>query len=436
MEARIFDLKQSLNPNNYNSKTQELPKTKDFSSTLDSINNKNQINRNIISKKDYGKDSKTPIKSKELETKEEIEDETLEMEDEDNYIPAYNTPLFLLANLKENLEEFEIDEEELRIFSDIIPNLSEVKDIVIEENIEEAPIEELLTNIIIATDEFQQADETEIIYKNNAKNINKSGFDQELEPHITDKTIVDSKTIVDTKATRFETSMNNNDLVEEGLIVGNEIIANIDPLQDEEGFTNLKNKFTKEEIVLNEDSRPVDNGEKDFAISFEKDVVVIPSEYGTEVEKPEIVNKDQLINQILEKAKFSLNEGKNEIRIILKPESLGEMTMSLEVVKNNIVAKIMVDNHRTKEIIENNLNQLKDGLKDTQLEIKTFEVFVGSGSDFEKHNTNGFNLYQNSKKIRLKPEEKNATKNYLDNSLIDSKEIVDFYADNSVNLFA
>ena len=47
--------------------------------------------------------------------------------------------------------------------------------------------------------------------------------------------------------------------------------------------------------------------------------------------------------------------------------------MKIEVAKGAITAKIMVEN-QNKEIIEGNIIQLKEEIKDTGLEIKTFEV--------------------------------------------------------------
>jgi len=442
MEAKILDLKQQLNPKNYNNKIQDLTKSKDFSSTLDSVNNKkNEVSKSSSSKPCFQKDSKATGKINDLETKVNNEDEVLEDKEEEGQIFAYSMPMFLFANLNENEVDPEImDEMEPSIHIDLELNVLESRNSSdLTDNIEESEIgEEVLNSLtdsiteLDKTNEFEKSNKTDLINETDVKDTKKLELGNETEIVMFDKNTVNNRAV--------KTELNNiqDEEGEKGLIVGvDEDILSINPPNDEDGFTNLMNKpSTDQERVINETVSRVDESEKDFAISLEKDISRVLTDYLVEVEEAEIVDKDQLINQIVEKAKFSLTDGKNEIRIRLKPEFLGEMTMSLEVVKNSIVAKIMVDNHRTKEIIENNLNQLKDGLKDTQLEIKTFEVFVGSGNDFEKHSSDGFNLYQNTKKIRLKPEDEKTTKNYLDNSVIDSKETVDFYAENNINLFA
>ena len=97
----------------------------------------------------------------------------------------------------------------------------------------------------------------------------------------------------------------------------------------------------------------------------------------------EIYQKD-LFKQIVDKVKFIQDDIRQEIRIKLKPEILGELMMRMEVEKGVVVANIMVDNYKTKEIIETNLYQLKEDMHDNGLEIKTFEVFVGTNEDFER----------------------------------------------------
>ncbi len=75
----------------------------------------------------------------------------------------------------------------------------------------------------------------------------------------------------------------------------------------------------------------------------------------------------------------------------LKPEILGELMLKMEMEKGSILAKIMVDNYRTKEIIEANLYQLKEDMRENGLDIKTFEVFVGTNEDFEREGDLDFN---------------------------------------------
>ena len=107
--------------------------------------------------------------------------------------------------------------------------------------------------------------------------------------------------------------------------------------------------------------------------------------------------------------------------------------IKMEEVKENVLAKIMVDNHRTKELIEANLFQLKEDLKENGLEIKTFEVFVGTNEDFERENTEQFNFKKRPNKTKVKAEELKEIKIYDANTLVNMEGI---YEEGRLNLLA
>ena len=157
-------------------------------------------------------------------------------------------------------------------------------------------------------------------------------------------------------------------------------------------------------------------------------------------EKPEIennvlqeVDKKEVIEQIVNKAKLIVDDNKQEIRIKLKPEILGELILKMEVVKGDVLAKVMVDNYKTKELIEANLFQLKEDMKENGLEIKTFEVFVGTNEDFDRENTEQFNFKKRPNKIKIKSGELKEIKIYDENTLVNMEGI---YEEGSLNLFA
>jgi flagellar hook-length control protein FliK len=117
------------------------------------------------------------------------------------------------------------------------------------------------------------------------------------------------------------------------------------------------------------------------------------------------VNKENIIEQVAEKIKILVNdgnEGKQEVRIKLKPEILGELVLKVEVEKGVVIARAVVDNFRTKELLEMNINQLQEGLKEQGLDIKTFSVYVGNNSDFEKEGKNNFFSNKRNKKMKMK----------------------------------
>lgn len=147
---------------------------------------------------------------------------------------------------------------------------------------------------------------------------------------------------------------------------------------------------------------------------------------------PDIDNKE-IIQQIVDKVKLVVDDYKQEIKISLKPEILGELMLNMEVEKGNLLARIMVDNYRTKELIEANLYQLKEDMKENGLEIKTFEVFVGTNEDFQREKRQEFHLGKKSKKIKVRDEEIKEIKLYDENVFQISEDV---YGEGQLNLFA
>lgn len=91
---------------------------------------------------------------------------------------------------------------------------------------------------------------------------------------------------------------------------------------------------------------------------------------------------------MLEDIRYQLSQTKNQMKVQLKPRELGEMTLDLQLFRGSVVAKIFVENERAKLMIEQNLVQLKESFKDSGTEIKTVEVFVGNGTDFDLNQQN------------------------------------------------
>lgn len=134
------------------------------------------------------------------------------------------------------------------------------------------------------------------------------------------------------------------------------------------------------------------------------------------------VNEDDFMDHILKELNGKVSLEKNEVKMTLKPDHLGELNMNLEVQKDGLVAKIMVDNYRSKELIENNISILKNNLENLGQEIKTVEVFVGHNSDFNMNQSSNFNLQENLKKMKLK--KNNKRNSYEDNIGIETSDII------------
>ena len=217
--------------------------------------------------------------------------------------------------------------------------------------------------------------------------------------------------------------LEENDLVE-NFPVDVESITEKNSLINEE---KIELDFTMEKEL---ETKDIDNSVPSFEI---KNKTIIKETNPLETEKSEYINSKKVIEQIVDKAKITINDFKQEIKISLKPEILGELILKMEVEKGNLLTKIMVDNYRTKELIEANLYQLKQEMKENGLEIKTFEVFVGTNEDFQREKNEEFYPRQRSKKIKIKDEEMKEIKIYDENVF---QVVEDVYSEGKLNLLA
>ena len=90
--------------------------------------------------------------------------------------------------------------------------------------------------------------------------------------------------------------------------------------------------------------------------------------------------EESVMDQLTDKVQSALKTGVTEIRLLLRPESLGEMRVKLTVDGDVVMGKIYVENQQVKHIVEANMQSLKDSLAQHNLQAGSFDVNVGGGS--------------------------------------------------------
>jgi len=83
-----------------------------------------------------------------------------------------------------------------------------------------------------------------------------------------------------------------------------------------------------------------------------------------------------VIRQIVDHAAIKLIDGHSQIRIELKPESLGNLTLQISSENNQISLKITAENFQVKDAIENQIGQLRVELQRKGMEIDTVHVDI------------------------------------------------------------
>ena len=95
----------------------------------------------------------------------------------------------------------------------------------------------------------------------------------------------------------------------------------------------------------------------------------------------------QTLNQIVQKAVFSFNNGQHEVQIDLKPDFLGHIRMQIITESQQVAVRIVAELPFVKDMLESNLNQLKAELQAQGLKVDELEVSVAhdSRADDDQH---------------------------------------------------
>jgi hypothetical protein len=88
----------------------------------------------------------------------------------------------------------------------------------------------------------------------------------------------------------------------------------------------------------------------------------------------------QTLNQIVQKAALSFNNGQHEVQIDLKPEFLGHIRMQIITESQQVAVRIIAELPFVKDMLEGNLNQLKAELQAQGLKVDELEVSVANDS--------------------------------------------------------
>ena len=93
--------------------------------------------------------------------------------------------------------------------------------------------------------------------------------------------------------------------------------------------------------------------------------------------------EESVLQQVAEKLNLALKTGVTEIRVQLRPESLGDVQLKIKVDGDVVTGKMYVENQQVKHIVEANLQTLKNSLSQHNLSVGSFSVDVnhGNGAD-------------------------------------------------------
>ena len=101
--------------------------------------------------------------------------------------------------------------------------------------------------------------------------------------------------------------------------------------------------------------------------------------------------ESRIIDQIINRLSVRSSGSQSEVKIQLDPPSLGRVRMSIITSGDGVRTLIVAENQAVKQVIENNLSQLRDSMSAQGLKLDGFSVLVGGDSNPEfSHQHNDF----------------------------------------------
>ncbi len=88
----------------------------------------------------------------------------------------------------------------------------------------------------------------------------------------------------------------------------------------------------------------------------------------------------EFISQLAERMQVQMQDGKEEIRIQLKPDMLGHLEIRAESTANGVVARIVAESGNVKNYLESNLHLLHQSLQDQGLKVDRIQVTIQESS--------------------------------------------------------
>lgn len=99
-----------------------------------------------------------------------------------------------------------------------------------------------------------------------------------------------------------------------------------------------------------------------------------------------VVEPRIILEQIIEQIKVSVVKEEAQMTIQLKPEHLGKLSMEVVSKQGIMTARFTVESEQTKEVLEQNIQALKEVLENRNLIIEELEVTVGQNHQEDNQN--------------------------------------------------
>lgn len=210
---------------------------------------------------------------------------------------------------------------------------------------------------------------------------------------------VEAKTISDEPTADITTDSNLDQLPVNGNVTNTKDSAKASDYKEETSEdTNSSNTNTEADtknvstqVVVSKDQNQINQQSEQAFGHIKADAI----NNQTEVQKPSFsmpqpIKSSEVINQVIEHAKVIVGQDKSEMIIHLKPDHLGKLELKVVTEQGIVAAKFIAESQQVKEVIETNMQLLKDSLQKQGISINAISVQVGNDKQSEYQQNNSF----------------------------------------------
>ena len=204
----------------------------------------------------------------------------------------------------------------------------------------------------------------------------------------------------------------NEEPEEESTTVENKASATTEEKTEHNTEVRTEDKGTEDSLKdrNSEDSTDVDGFTEQFVQNLQKAAQDISEVTG---QKDIVQMIREVADQILEKIKVSVTPETTSLEIVLTPEELGKVNLTVSADADGMMkAKFVTESEMAREAIERNLVQFKEMLQEQGLKVDTIEVTVGN-FEFDRNGQTGDNTQE---------EQKNGNRRFISDEEISQKD--------------
>ncbi len=160
---------------------------------------------------------------------------------------------------------------------------------------------------------------------------------------------------------------------------------------------------TSKEALRGNDSRSEGTNQvetkADFVDYFASRVEQLQTDGVSQTVEP--VNVRNIITQIVDQIKVTINQSQTSMQMLLNPENLGRVELTVAHKEGVMTAHFTVQNQVTKEALESSMNTLKESFEEQGLKVADVEVTIGNYTNsFTRDNENGKASEEQNSKTR------------------------------------